>query len=380
VRIAAQLIDAANDRHLWADTYEGPLSDVLEVQGQVARALGAIVREGSDESTRAIRIQAASSHSVRPDAYVLYLKGRYFARHLTEAGQRRAIAYFQQSIDADPEFAGAYAGLAECFTELAYFFGMQPKEAFSNAEPAAKKAVDLDDTLAEGHAVLSLLRLLNDWDWRAADAESRRAIELAPGDAYVYWKRGVYLRYAGFEREAIAAHRQAESLDPFSLVAIEEVGWPLYYARRFDEAAEQFQKAVELESRWDQLYFGLGLTFVQQARHEEAIRALRTAADMAPENPLTHASLVYALGRAGRSREATDALSELTTKYSYVPSWFLSLVWVGLNQKERALASLEDAFNAHEPCLVSLKVDPVFDPLRDDRRFIDMVRRVGLQP
>jgi tetratricopeptide (TPR) repeat protein len=145
---------------------------------------------------------------------------------------------------------------------MAYFFGMEPKKAFGETEAAALTLVKLDKSLAEGHAVLSLLRLLNDWDWSAADAESRLAIELAPGDAYVYWKRGVYLRYAAQSEEAIAAHRQAESLDPFSLVA--EVGWPLYYARRFDEAVDQFRRAVELESKWDQLYFGLGLTLTQQ--------------------------------------------------------------------------------------------------------------------
>jgi tetratricopeptide (TPR) repeat protein len=155
---------------------------------------------------------------------------------------------------------------------------------------------------------------------------------------------------------------------------------PLYYARRFDEAAAQFLKAVELESNWDQLYFGLGLTLVQQGRYEDAIAALRTAAQMSPDNPLLQASLVYGLARAGFSHEANEGLEKLTANHAYVPSWFLSLVWVGLNEKERAFESLEDAFRAHEPCLVSLKVDPVFDPLRDDARFADMVRRVGLEP
>jgi adenylate cyclase len=377
IRITAQLIHATSDQYLWAETYDGLLSDILGVQSRVARDVAAQVRGELNQGEAA---HVCVSRTVHPEAYSLYLKGRYFARHLTDAGQRKAIRYFRQSIETDPEYAASYAGLAECFIELAYFFGMEPKKAFGEAEPAAVKAVELDDTLAEGHAVLSLLRLLNDWDWRAADAESRRAIELAPGDAYVYWKRGVYLRYAGHDQEAVSAHRQAESLDPFSLVAIEEVGWPLYYARRFDEAAAQFLKAVELESNWDQLYFGLGLTLVQQGRYEDAIAALRTAAQMSPDNPLLQASLVYGLGRAGCSHEANEALEKLTANHAYVPSWFLSLVWVGLNEKERAFESLEDAFRAHEPCLVSLKVDPVFDPLRDDARFADMVRRVGLEP
>jgi adenylate cyclase len=375
VRITAQLIHATTDHHLWAETYDGLISDILAMQSKVARHVAAMVRgdPNQDEETR-----LTVSRRVRPEAYSLYLKGRYFARILTGDGQNKAIRYFRESIQADPDYAAAYAGLAECFIELAYFFGMEPKKAFGEAEPAAVKAVELDKDLAEGHAVLSLLRLLNGWDWSAADAESRLAIELAPGDAYVYWKRGVYLRYAGRAEEAVAAHRHAESLDPFSLVAIEEVGWPLYYARRFDEAADQFRRAVDLEPGWDQLYFGLGLTLVQQQRYQEAIAALRTAVQLGPDNPLNQALLVYGLGRAGCCHEAQEAFEQLVAIHAYVPCWFLSIVWIGLNDKDRAFECLEEAFVGREPCLVSLKVDPVFDPLRADARFAEMVRRVGL--
>ena len=377
LRITAQLIHASTDQHLWAETYDGAISDILGLQSQVARDVAAGVRAELSQDEKA---RLTTSRTVHPKAYSLYLKGRYYARILTEQGQCKAIRYFQESSQSDPDYAAAYAGMAECFIELAYFFGMEPKKAFGEAEAAAVKAVALDEELAEGHAALSLLRLLNDWDWCAADAESRRAIELAPGDAYVYWKRGVYLRYAGRSDEAVAAHRHAEFLDPCSVMAIQEVGWPLYYARRFDEAVEQFRKAVELEPGWDQLYFGLGLTLVQQRRYKEAIAALRTAAQMGPGNAFTEASLAYALGRAGCTREAEQALEQLTANYAYVPRWFHSMVCVGMNDKERALESLEDAFRDHEPCLVSLKVDPVFDPLRDETRFTEMVRRVGLQP
>jgi tetratricopeptide (TPR) repeat protein len=154
----------------------------------------------------------------------------------------------------------------------------------------------------------------------------------------------------------------------------------LYYARRFDEAVEQFRKAVDLEPRWDQLYFGLGLALLQLQRYEEAIAALRTAVQLGPDNPLNQALLVYGLGRAGCGGEAQEALERLGSNYAYVPSWFLSIVWIGLNDKNRAFECLEDAFRGREPCLVSLKVDPVFDPLRDDGRFGEMVRRVGLEP
>jgi adenylate cyclase len=378
LRITVQLIHAGSDQHIWAQVYERAIADVLEVQSKVARDVAAGIRA---ELSRDEKARLTVSRKVSPEAYSLYLKGRYLARILTEEGQRKAILHFQKSIRCDPDYAPAYAGLAECLIELAYFFGMDPKKAFAEAKPAAFKAVALDDEFAEGHAALGLLRLLDDWDWQAADAETRRAIELAPGNPYVYWKRGVYLRYAGRCDESIPVHLHAESLDPFSIVAIQEVGYALYYARRFGEAAEQIQKAIELESAWDQLYFGLGLTLLQQPqRLEEAITALRTAVQKEPGNVFSVAALIYGLGHAGQKKKAKRRLDQLMKKYEYVPCWFLAMAWVGLNERERALEALEQAFRDHEPCMVSLKVDAIFDPLRNDRRFKDMIRGVGLEP
>ena len=377
LRITVQLIHAGSDQHLWTEVYEGAIADVLEVQSKVARdvAEGIRAQVSHDEKAR-----LTVSRKVSPEAYSLYLKGRYFARVLTEEGQRKAILHFQNSIQCDPDYAPAYAGLAECLIELAYFFGMNPKEAFAEAKPAALKAVALDEEFAEGHAALGLLRLLDDWDWQVADSETRRAIELAPGNPYVYWKRGVFLRYAGRCDESIPVHLRAESLDPFSIVAIQEVGFALYYARRFREAADQIQKAIDLEPGWDQLYFGLGLVLLQQHRFEEAISALRTAVQKEPGNVFSVAALIYGLGHAGRKKEAKRHLDQLLRKYEYVPCWFMAMAWVGLNDTERALEALEQALRDHEPCMVSLKVDAIFDPLRSDSRLTDMIRQVGLKP
>jgi adenylate cyclase len=377
LRITVQLIHTGSDQHLWTEVYEGAIADLLEVQSKVACDVAAGIRAqlSRDEKSR-----LTVSRKVSPEAYSLYLKGRYFARILTEEGQRKAILHFQKSIQCDPDYAPAYAGLAECLIELAYFFGMNPKDAFAEAKPAALKAVALDEEFAEGHAALGLLRLLDDWDWQTADSETQRAIELAPGNPYVYWKRGVFLRYAGRCDESIPVHLHAESLDPFSIVAIQEVGFALYYARRFREAAEQIQKAIELEPGWDQLYFGLGLVLLQLHRFEEAISALRTAVQKEPGNVFSVAALIYGLGHAGRKKEAKRHLDQLLRKYEYVPCWFLAMAWVGLNDSERALEALEQALRDHEPCMVSLKVDAIFDPLRTDRRFTSMIRKIGLQP
>lgn len=377
LRITVQLIHGGSDQHLWTDTYEGTIADVLEVQSKVARDVAAGIRR---QLSRDEKARLSVSRKVDPEAYSLYLKGRYFARILTEEAQRKAMLHFQKSLQCDPHDAPAYAGFAECLIELAYFFGMEPKKAFAEAKPAALKAVALEDEFAEGHAALGLLRLLDDWDWQAADAETQRAIDLAPGNPYVYWKRGVFLRYAGRCEESIPVHLRAESMDPFSIVAITEVGYALYYARRFDEAAKQIQKAIELEPAWDQLYFCLGLVLLQQKRFEEAISALRTAVQKEPGNVFSVAALIYGLGHAGRKKEAERQLDRLMKKYDYVPCWFLAMAWVGLSEKDRALQALERAFLDHEPCMVSLKVDAIFDPLRKEKRYKDLVRGVGLEP
>lgn len=377
MRITVQLVHAGSEAHLWAKTYDGPLSNVLEVQSSVARDVAGEIRA---ELSREEEVRLQTSRKVKPEAYSFYLKARYFARVLTEEGQRKAIFHFQKSIELDPEYAPAFAGLAECYIELAYFFGMDPKKAFAEAAPAAVRAVDLDDSLAEGHAALGLLRLLNDWDWRSADDESRRAIELAPGNAYVYWKRGVYLRYAGRTQESIDVHLRAESLDPLSIVAIQEVAYAFYYARRFEEAARQMEKAIELEPDWDQLHFLLGLILLQLRRFDRAISALRTAVRKEPGNVFSVAALIYGLGHAGRKKEAKRLLDRLLKKYEYVPCWFLAMAWMGLNDRERAIQALEQALLNHEPCMVSLKVDAIFDPLRNDPRVANLVRRVGLEP
>ena len=379
LRITVQLIHAGSDQHLWSGVYDGTIADLLELQSKVARDVASGIRT---ELSRSEKGPLTVSRKISPEAHslYLYLKGRNFARILTQEGQRKAIQHFQLSVQSGPEYAPAYAGLAECLIELAYFFGMDPKKAFAEAKTAALKAVALDEEFAEGHAALGLLRLLDDWDWEAADAETRRAIELAPGNPYVYWKRGVFLRYAGRCDESIVVHLQAESLDPFSIVAIQEVGFALYYARRFDEAAEQMQKAIELEPAWDQLYFGLGLVLLQQKRFEEAISALQTAVQKEPGNVFSVAALIYGLGHAGQKKEAKRHLDQLLKKYEYVPCWFLAMAWIGLNDKERALQALEQALRNHEPCMVSLKVDAIFDPLRQEERYKDLVHCVGLEP
>ena len=256
---------------------------------------------------------------------------------------------------------------------------MEPKQAFAEAEAAAVKAVALDAKLAEGHAALGLLRLLNDWDWSAADAESRRAIELAPGDAYVYWRRGVCLRYAGRSEEAVAAHRHAEFLDPFSVIAIQEVGWALYYGRRFDEAVEQFRKAVELEPGWDQLYFGLGQTLMQQraSRGSDRRTAARPHAWVPAMRLPRRRSPTRSAARAAAAKQSTHWSSSPRSTRTF-PYWFYSIVSIGLNDRRRALEALGECVSRSR----TLPGEPqggsgIRSFAQETRDSSDMVRRSG---
>ncbi len=375
VRITARLIHAATDRHLWAQTFDEEASDILAMESRIARAIADEVRAKLGDEEEA---DLSRARRVRPEAHSLYLKGRFFARTLSEEAQRKAIRYFEDAIRADAEYAPPHAAIAESFILLCFFFGMVPKEAFAEAKAAAEKAILLDESVAEAHAALGLIRLLNDWDSGSAEVESRRALELAPGDSYVHWRRGMFLEYAGRPEEAVAELRRAEQLDPFSLVTMEEAGWPLYFSRRFDEAVAQFRKPVELAPDWDVAHYALGLALIQQANYAEAIQELRTATRLSGGAVLMEASLAYAYGRAGRGGEARDIVQRLTAKDAYVPQFFVAVMWAGLGEKDRAFESLETAFTEHEPCVVSAKVDPMLDPLRADPRFSDLVRRIGV--
>jgi TolB-like protein/Flp pilus assembly protein TadD len=374
VRITAKLIHGRDDRHVWVETYDEPVAHVLDLQSRIARAVAIAVQV---TLTKDEEFRLAATRSVNPTAYLHHLKGRYLMRNMTEADQLSAIESFNQAIEMDREFAAPYAGIAECYTSLAYYFGMVPKDAFARARVAAATAVRLDDNLAEGHAILGLLRLLDEWDWKGADAACSRAAQLAPGDAYVHWKRGMYLQYVGRSDEAIRAHRLAERLDPFSLVAIEQAGWPLYYARRFDEAEAQFRRVIVLEPDSHAGHFGLGWVLVQQRQYEEAVDELRCCAALAGRNSLVECSLAYACGMAGRRDEAAQILNRTTDGNQYVPNWYLSLVWIGMGDSDRAFHCLERAFDDHEPCLVTIGVDPVFDPIRKDPRFAELESRIA---
>ncbi len=377
VRITAQLIDAATDRHLWAESYERDLRDVLALQAEVARAIALQVRVKLSSSPGPLKASALS-----PEAYELYLKGRYSRDQGGEEGLKLAFAYFQQALEIDPQYAAAYAGLADSYAMLPFYSENRPEEAFPKAKAAAIKALQLDPTLAEAHASMAYVKTYYDWDWAGAEAEFRRGLELNPNYANVHHSYSRFLASLGRVADARVELKRAQELDPLSLSIQANAGVISYFGREYDQAIQELRTINELDPKFHVPYWGLGLCYEQKGMYEEAIAQFQKASAVAGRGPNGLASVGHAYGLAGQRGEAQKILVELEgrSKKTYVSSYQIALVYLGLRQSDRAMKELEKAYQEHSTLLAYLKMDPRFDPLRSDPRFQNLLRRIGLPP
>jgi eukaryotic-like serine/threonine-protein kinase len=379
VRITAQLIHAASDEHLWAESYERDLRDVLSLQGEVARA---IANEIQVKLTSQDQARLVSAHSVDPEAYQLYLKGRFYWNKRTEAGLKRGIEYFHQAIDLDPNYALAYAGIADCYSLLGWdlFGALPPREALPIAKAAAKKALETDDSLAEAHNSLAWTKLAFDWDWMGAEREFKRAIELNPGYAITHHWYAECLAGMGRYAEALAEIRQAQELDPLSLIISSIVGWVFYFDRRDDQAIAEFRKTLELDPNFWVAHWTLGRAYEQKAMFVEAIAEIQKAIDFSGGSPLSLAALGHTYAVWGRRAEAERVLNELkeSSKQGYISPYGIAAIHAGLGEKDQAFIWLEKAYEERSGWLIWLRAEPISDPLRSDPRFQDLLRRIGL--
>ena len=378
VRITAQLIQTKDQTHVWAQEYDRELKDLLVLQGEIAREISDEIQVALGEPKRIAPKEQASLSPQGLEAYDLYLRGRYFWNKRTTEGFQRAIGYFQQAIAQNPNYAPAYAGLADSYTLLsAYSLALQT-EFMPKARAAALKALELDDRLAEAHTSLALITENYDWDWQTAEKEYRRAIELNPNYATAHHWYAECLTWLGRFDEALRESERARQLDPLSLIIAADNGAILYFSRQYDRAIEQFHTVLEMEPGFPRAHLVL-YAYVEKGMYAEAVADIEKRAE--PDDvPWKWATLAYVYGRSGQPVQARHALAKLEQLYRRQPMDPAAMLsaYVGMGNNDQAFAWLEKAYTQHSSGLTTLKVDPGYDPLRNDPRFQDLLRRVGL--
>jgi TolB-like protein/DNA-binding winged helix-turn-helix (wHTH) protein len=379
VRITANLVQASPERHLWAESYERDLRDVITLQNDVANA---IAREIQVNLTPQERSRLATSRTVNPEAYQLYLKGRYFWNRRTQEGLKKAIDYFNQAIAVDPNYALAYSGVADCYPPLAYLGYVPPNEALSRAKASAAKALEIDESLAEAHATLGAEKMFQKWDWVGSEKEFKRSIELNPGYATAHsWYAQDLLAMSRF-REGLEESKRAQQLDPFSLIINAGLAHRLYWARQYDQAIEQSQKTIELDPNFALAHWDLGLEYEQTGAPGQAIAEMTKAVSLSESNSLMMAGLGHAYAVSGNRAAALKIARDLEKRshMEYVDPYAIALVYAGLAGKNQAFDYLEKAYEQRSPLFSFLNVEQMLDPIRSDPRFQQLVHRVGLPP
>lgn len=376
IRVHAQLIRAATDEHLWSEAYDRELRDVLSLQSDVAQS---IARKVEVTVTGEEHARLSSARTVDPEAYEAYLKGRYYWNKRTADSMPKAALYFEQAISKDPGYGAAYSGLADCNSGLAWHGFMSPAEVLPKAYAAAQKAVEIDPHSAEAHASLALV-LDHKWDWAGAEVEFKRALELNPQYANAHHWYGDYLSIQGRHDEALVEAKRALELDPLNLMIGTWVGLRYYLASRYDGAIEQSQNTVDLDPNFAAAHLILGESYVQQGKHKEGLDELQKAASLSGDSPLYMAQVGVSLALAGEKKEALRAIRELQdiSGKRYVSPYGVAQIYAALNDKEQTYKWLETAYRDRAVWMSYLAVDPVFDSIRSEERFRDLLRRVGL--
>jgi TolB-like protein/class 3 adenylate cyclase/Tfp pilus assembly protein PilF len=375
VRITAQLILAVPDQHLWAETYDRDLQEILGLQSEVARAVADAVKI---QLTPREFEQLSEARKVSVEAHDYYLQGRFLLSQGGEMDIKQAIDRFDSAIQLEPDYALAYAGVADAYWLLADYF-LPPSETMPRAKAAALKAVSLGEDLAEAHSALAAVNFFYDYDWTATEREARRAIELNPSLSDAHFIYANYLSARGLHAEADMENRKALNLDPLSVFKNEEVGWMLYMARRYEDAIEQLQHTLELDPADALTHADLALCYIAQNQIVEALAEAKKALQSG-DDPMVPATASYVFGIAGLKQEARAALSELENIASvrYVCPYDFAAAYLGLGEKDRAFEWFNKAYDDRSVCMVWFKVDPRFDGIRSDARFKDLLFRMAL--
>jgi len=385
LRISAQLVNVADGYHLWSEKYDRDIGDmccpedIFGIQDEISLA---VVDKLKVKLLGGEKAKLVKRHTKDLEAYNLYLKGRFFWNKRTEEGYQKSLEYFQQAIEKDPTYALAYVGIADCYDLLGWYDYLPPQEAFPRAKAATEKALEMDDTLAEANASRGWISANYEWDWRNAESKYKRAIELNPSYATAHQWYAEYLSYMARHNESIAQAKRAQELDPFSIIINNDLGQVLYYARQYDQAIEQLQKTLELDANFIVAHFFLAFLYAQKAMYDEALAEVQKAMDLsAGDDSLILAQLGTIYSYSGRRDEARKVLDELhqLSKQRYVSPFYIALIYMGLGQKDQAFEWLEKAYKKRDHWLETLKVHPWLDSLRSDPRFIELLKKMGLE-
>jgi len=372
--ITLELVKASDNQHIWGARYDRKLSDLVALPGDISQAVTESLRLklSGEEKQRLAKRQTNN-----PEVYQAYLRGAYHSASFAPGGFEKAIEYFDRAIAIEPNYAAAYAGLAHAYAELP-FTDVPPQDAVLKARSAAKRALELDETIGEAHRSLSTINLNYDWDWQAAERECRRAIELNPGDALNHQYYGWYLGLMGRFDESLVVLRRAEILDPLSPNISFAIGITYYWSGQYDRAIEECRKATEFNQNVGGLIrLCLGEAYLKQRKFPEAIAEIQKAGQF---GVMQSATLGYAYAVSGNQAEAKKVLGQLQalSTQMYVPPFNIAVIYAGLGDKDQAFAWLEKAYTERSVWMPSLKIDPKFDNLRSDPRFADLMRRIGL--
>jgi len=372
LRLTVQLIRVADGATLWSAQFDERFTDIFAMQDSISERVACdLVARICGEATR--------QKPVNIDAYEAYLKGRYFWNKRTRDGFRRAVEYFKQAIEIDPTYARAYAGLGDAYGYLGGDDPAAQSESVAKAKAGARRALELDETLSEAHASLGLFAMNYDWNWAEAEKEFRRAIELNPNYATARQWYGEFLAYMGRFDEAVAEIERAHELDPLSLIISTDVAKVYTLARRFGEAIAQYKRTLDVDPDFVEARALLAMAYSMNGQHDEAASEILKVKDL--ENyPAFLSWLVYVYGRAGRADEAQRALRRLKdlSKRTFVSPLWMAVAYTGLGEKDQAFAWFEKVFAERSSGGgVTLKVNPIFDSLRPDPRFQDLLRRAG---
>ncbi|MBA3514930.1 MAG: tetratricopeptide repeat protein [Pyrinomonadaceae bacterium] len=377
--VSAELVDVRYNKLLWGEQYHRTMLELLATQREIAREIVDKLKLKVSGEQKAL----AKHYTESNDAYQLYLKGRFYWNKRSGEGFQKALQYFQQAIERDPNYALAYSGLADTYNLLGgpeAGGDMPPNEMFPKAKAAALKALEIDETLAEPHVSLAHVTYFYDRDWATAEREFKRAIELNPNYAVAHHWYAIYLSVVGRQREALAEIRRAQDLDPLSLIIKLWLGRILALSGQSDQAIEQLRKILEMDPNFVLAHLRLGLVYEEKGMYDEAISEFRQVLKLSGRKPLGVAAVAHAYALAGKREEAQEHLDELRqlSKQRYVSPASIALIYIALGEKDQAFAWLEKSNEVRDLNIVRLKVDPRYEPLSSDPRFADLVRRIGI--